>query len=148
MSKLKKIGFLLAFLVPILWCLGVWLGGFWHYLTPVFVFVFIPILDYFIGADSQNVSDEVFESLNKDRYFKALTLLWVVVQLGNLLYAFYLVAINAIAPIYLPGFVLGLALVTGGIGITVGHELGHKSSKLERFAAQVLYYVLATGRRE
>ncbi|MGE0929536.1 alkane 1-monooxygenase [Peijinzhouia sedimentorum] len=142
MSKLKKIGFLLAFLVPILWCLGVWFGGFWHYLTPVFVFVFIPTLDYFIGADSQNVSEEVFESLNKDKYFRNLTLLWVLVQLGTLLYAFYLVAISAIAPIYLPGFVLGLALVTGGIGITVGHELGHKSSKLERFAAQVLYMMV------
>lgn len=28
--------------------------------------------------------------------------------------------------------------MTGGIGITVAHELGHKSSKLEQFYAKVL----------
>jgi alkane 1-monooxygenase len=33
---------------------------------------------------------------------------------------------------------MGVGLVTGGIGITVAHELGHKKSKLEQFYSKVL----------
>jgi alkane 1-monooxygenase len=36
------------------------------------------------------------------------------------------------------GFVLSFALVTGGIGITVAHELGHKKSLLERTYGKIL----------
>ncbi len=35
-------------------------------------------------------------------------------------------------------FVLSVSLVTGGIGITVAHELGHKKSSLERFYSKAL----------
>jgi alkane 1-monooxygenase len=35
-------------------------------------------------------------------------------------------------------FVLGFSLVTGGIGITVAHELGHKKSGLQRLYAKIL----------
>jgi alkane 1-monooxygenase len=41
-------------------------------------------------------------------------------------------------PIEWIGFVIGFSLVTGGIGITVAHELGHKKSKLEQFYSKLL----------
>jgi alkane 1-monooxygenase len=36
------------------------------------------------------------------------------------------------------GFVLSVGLVTGGIGITVAHELGHKKAPLEKFYSKVV----------
>ncbi|MEL7003877.1 MAG: alkane 1-monooxygenase, partial [Bacteroidota bacterium] len=36
------------------------------------------------------------------------------------------------------GFILSTGLVTGGIGITVAHELGHKKEAIERFYSKLL----------
>jgi alkane 1-monooxygenase len=36
------------------------------------------------------------------------------------------------------GFIVSFSLVTGGIGITVAHELGHKKSMLERLYGKIL----------
>jgi alkane 1-monooxygenase len=49
------------------------------------------------------------------------------------------VSIGKIAdPLLWIGFVLSTSLVTGGIGITVAHELGHKKSALEKFYSKAL----------
>jgi alkane 1-monooxygenase len=138
MKAWKKYGFLLAYSIPFLWILGYLMGGAWNFLTPFFIFILIPLFDMWVGQDSQNFSDALFEHLSGQSYYKWITILWVPVQFAMLFFAFYVVSFQLLSFIYITAFILGLGLITGGIGITVAHELGHKSSRFERILSQIL----------
>jgi len=138
MSWIKKIGFLTAFVIPGLTVTGFYLGGYWNYLTILFVFIIIPLADYLIGEDPENLSEDESLLIAEQFYYRFITFIWAFFQFGFLIWGAWVVATVYLSLTEWIGFVFSFALVTGGIGITVAHELGHKKSKLERFYAKVL----------
>jgi alkane 1-monooxygenase len=139
MLLIRKIGFLSALILPLLVIVGEYFGGWWNYSSLAFVFVAIPVFDYFIGLDKENVPEENKPKMAEELYYKAITYLWVLVQ-----YSFLLWAVNVIAngelksTVEIIAFTIGTSLITGGIGITVAHELGHKKSNVEQFLSKLL----------
>ncbi|MBO3698501.1 alkane 1-monooxygenase [Roseivirga sp. E12] len=138
MSFIKKAGFLTAFIIPLLAILGFYLGGYWNFMASVFVFVFIPLADWIIGKDPENMTDEKAILVSEQFYYRLITYIWTFFQLGFLMWGAFVIAESAMEPIFLIGFILSFSLVTGGIGITVAHELGHKKSKLERVYSRII----------
>ena len=138
MSWIKRIGFLTAFIIPLLAIFGFYLGGWWNYLTICFVFVLIPLADSVIGEDPENMEDADALIISEQFYYRFITYIWAVFQLAFLVWASAQVASTSLEVYEWIGFVLSFALVTGGIGITVGHELGHKKSALERFYSKLI----------
>ncbi len=138
MSFLKKLGFLLALLLPLGVVRGYYQGGFWNYSTVVFVFGFFPLLDWFVGNDPQNPTPEQEKTLADAPYFRFITYAWVYVQLALVVWGAWAFATGNLSFWPALGFLLGTATVTGGIGITVAHELGHRTDWLERLYAQTL----------
>ncbi len=139
MNLVKKLGFLSAFIIPALVIAGCYLGGGWNLLSLFFVFILIPIVDYRLGIDTTNLSDSDKKTAGEEFYYRLVTYVWVYVQCAFLLWAVYKISSGAMQrPIEWIGFTLGCALVTGGIGITVAHELGHKKSTLEQFYSKTL----------
>jgi alkane 1-monooxygenase len=138
MQLFKKIGFLAAFLLPLLVFWGYQMGGFWNYTNVIFVFVVIPLLDSLIGKDAANVEQEFIQSLSSQFYFRFVLYLWAIMQTVGLIWACYVVATNDFATSTYIGFLLSVALLTGGLGITVAHELGHKKDKIDRLTSQFL----------
>lgn len=139
MSFLKKIGFFSAFILPILVLAGYYGGGAWNYLTLAFVFVCIPIIDQWIGKDSENVADTQVSLISEEQYYKLITMSWAFVQLGMIVWGAYIVAFDTTLQRYeWWGLVLGMMTVTGGIGITVAHELGHKNNPTEQLFAKII----------
>lgn len=134
----KKIGFFSAFIIPALVIVGFYGGGWWNYAAAVFVFLLIPLIDWQVGLDQENVPDNMVKIVSEDFYYRFVTYLWTYFQVAFLLWAMWQVAVHTFTIVESVGFVAGVALVTGGIGITVAHELGHKKSALERFYAQLL----------
>jgi alkane 1-monooxygenase len=85
------------------------------------------------------VPESRIKSVSKAFYYRFVTYCWVYFQLAFLGWTFYIVTFgNLSTPIEWIGFTLSTGLVTGGIGITVAHELGHKKPKLERIYSQLL----------
>lgn len=139
MRSINKIGYFTAFIIPALVILGYYLGGWWNFLAVIDVFVILPILDHLRGLDTKNVAKENINEVANDFYYRFVTYLWTYIQLGFLIWGAYIVAFgNLSTPGEWIGFTLSFSLVTGGIGITVAHELGHKKSKIERFYSQLL----------
>ncbi len=139
MRILKKIGFFTAFILPALVLAGFYLGGWWNFLTLGFVFVIITLIDHLAGLDEENVTEQEAKVISEALYYRFVTYLWTYFQFAFLIWAFYAVSTGALITIYeWAGFVISAGLVTGGIGITVAHELGHKKSKLERFYSKAL----------
>lgn len=138
MSWIKKLGFLTAFVIPTLTILGFYLGGYWNYLTILFVFIIIPLADYLIGEDPENLSEDESLLIAEQFYYRFITFIWAFFQVAFLIWGVWMIATVPLTVTEWIGFVVSFALVTGGIGITVAHELGHKKSKLERFYAKLL----------
>lgn len=138
MSIWKKIGFFCAFIIPALVVGGYYLGGSWNFSALVFVFVLIPIFDELIGKDPENIDEKVVPIISEELYYRFILYAWTYVQLAFLFWGCYVVSQKNMTVVEYIGFMLGFPLVTGGIGITVAHELGHKKGKTERFYAKIL----------
>jgi alkane 1-monooxygenase len=136
---LKKIGFFTAFIVPSLVVIGFYGGGYWNYLPIFFSFVFIPLIDQMIGVDPSNVPENDVKIISEEFYYRFVTYCWAFFQFAFVIWGAFAVSSGGLnSAIEWAGFVLSFALVTGGIGITVAHELGHKKSSLERFYSKAL----------
>jgi len=138
-TGLRKLKFFYAFEVPALVVAGFYLGGWWNFLALGFAFILLPIIDQWIGISTVNVEEKDVKAVGEAFYYRLVTYLWVYVQLAMLVWGVYVIATGQINTWYeWTGFLLSISLVTGGIGITVAHELGHKKSALERFYSKML----------
>lgn len=139
MHHLKKIGFFAAFILPGLVIAGSYLGGLGFWLPVVFVFAVLPVIDYLLGLDTHNVPAAQQKVVGEEFFYRIVTYVWVYVQFGFLIWAgWFIISGQLTAPLEWAGFTISFSLVTGGIGITVAHELGHKKTALERWYSQAL----------
>jgi alkane 1-monooxygenase len=138
MKSFKKYTYLICFILPVVAYLGYALGGYYNFLTPVLVFMVLPILDALIGKDSTNPQEEEVPGLQNEKYYRYLTYAWTYAQVGFVIWAVYAVVTSPMLLHELIGFTISVGVITGGIGITVAHELGHKNTKIEQFLAKML----------
>lgn len=139
MSLLKKLGFFAAFIIPALAVTGFYLDGWWNYSAVIFSFILIPLIDQGSGIDKTNVADDALKAKGEELYYRFVTYVWTYMQVGFILWSCYAITTGQINSAFeWIGFTVSAALVTGGIGITVAHELGHKKSVLERFYSKLL----------
>jgi alkane 1-monooxygenase len=94
----------------------------------------IPMIDQVLGVDTSNTPPPIAKVKAEEYYYRFVLYCWVYVQFAFLFWGFYAVTTGKLETVVeWVGFVLSFALTTGGIGITVAHELGHKKSNVERF---------------
>ncbi len=138
-SVARRIGFYAAFIIPGLVVAGFYFGGMWNYLALLFAFVILPVLDQLIGTDPSNVPENEVERVEREYYYRFVIYLWTYLQLAMIVWGAYAVTTNRLSNVWeWIGFIVSFSLITGGIGITVAHELGHKKSPLERLYARLL----------
>ncbi|PJZ46050.1 alkane 1-monooxygenase [Leptospira brenneri] len=139
MTLTKRLSFLFCFLLPVLVVISEMIGGVSYLIVPISVFIILPILDLVIGRDDLNPSEPNFLKLQNDPFFRYLTEVWAYVQLALVIWSVYRIAVYPHSILEFGLFALALGVVTGGIGITVGHELGHKNTRYEPFLAKMIY---------
>lgn len=135
---MRRLGYFSAFSLPLMVVFGHYLGGPFQFLNVAFVFVIIPLLDEWVGKDRYNIPKSEVQAVSDDQFFKWVTYAWVYVQLALVVWGAWVVSTQSYSGLEWIGFTLSVALTTGGIGITVAHELGHKKSATERFYAKFL----------
>jgi alkane 1-monooxygenase len=107
-------------------------------LGPAVGFVVLPLLDLVVGRDDTTATAEEAARLERALYYRVLLWCWVPVQL--LLIALGLMRAAAVGgdPVALGTLALATGVASGGVGITVAHELGHKRNLLDWLCARVL----------
>ena len=136
----------LAFLGFGLWAATGFGGFFW--IGPFVILVVVPAIDLLTGLDRSNPPDDVIDSLEKDRYYRWITYLFLPIQYVGFIGAFWLIAHGD--PLAQLGWEsqgdlstfekVGLAIsigCIGGIGINTAHELGHKREANERWLSKI-----------
>jgi alkane 1-monooxygenase len=130
----------LAFVAFGMWALTGW--GVWFWIGPIVILGIVPAIDLVAGLDRTNPPDDAIEALEKDRYYRWITYLFLPIQYVGFVAALYVIAEGA--PLGLGELSLvdkiGLAIsigCIGGIGINTAHELGHKREANERWLSKI-----------
>ncbi len=79
----------LAFIGYGMWSLTGWSAWFW--IGPVVILVVVPAIDLVAGLDRSNPPDDVIEALEKDRYYRWITYLFLPIQYAGFVGAMYLI---------------------------------------------------------
>jgi alkane 1-monooxygenase len=135
MSALR---YLPSYTIPAVVFYSMTAGGWLVWLPVVYVFMVIPALDLLVGPDHSNLSIEQ-EARAKSGWLYTL-ILWgfIPLQFGLLFWFGFLHLQGELPPAAYAGVIISIALSNGGIGITIAHELVHRSSKLEQWLGRVL----------
>ncbi|EKF76058.1 alkane 1-monooxygenase [Alcanivorax hongdengensis A-11-3] len=116
----------------------------WLWLPLAFYYLVVPVLDLLIGEDLSNPPEEVVPQLEADNYYR-----WITYALVPIIWGVYLfgIAFMATQPLPLHGIIAMIILLGGvcGFGINLGHELGHKKSRTERWLAKFVLAPCAYG---
>ncbi|MBQ4820044.1 alkane 1-monooxygenase [Aquimarina sp. MMG016] len=134
---MKDLKYFCAYTIPITAILGIWLQGTYTYLTPLYSFGIIPIIELFTESKTNNLSEEHKESKNKKKIFNWMLYLNLPLVYGVLFYTLYTVTNYSLATYEIIGIIFSTGLVFGTNGINVGHELGHRQT-FERFMGKAL----------
>lgn len=143
MMNVPRYGFLLPMLLAPMVPAGYLLGGAWTFLLPVVVWGVLPFADWAAGVDTRNPSPESVRGLDDDVFYRWAVWVHVPLTVGLIVWASWVQA--AATPVEWAGLAVSTGLVSGAVGITVAHELGHRRSRVERWLARVLLAFVAYG---
>ena len=135
---MKDLKYLAAYSIPVMVFIGIYFRGLFTYLTPVYAFVLIPLLEMIFPLDSHNISEEESENKLKNKLFDWVLYLNLPIVYGLLIYALITITSLPIETYEFVGLMLSLGIVLGVNGINVGHELGHRQTTNERFLGKAL----------
>ena len=135
---MKSLKYLAAYTIPVSAYMGIGLGGYWTFLTPVYAFALIPLLEMLLSRDPENLTESEREAKGVNPIFDLMlylnipivfTLIWILgAKLTSESFEVYEYV----------GFAFSLGIVLGTNGINVAHELGHRQSTPERFLGKLL----------
>ncbi len=114
----------------------------WLWIGPIIILVVVPAIDLIAGLDRSNPPDDVIEQLEKDRYYRWITYLYLPIQYLGFVGAFVWIArpewlgVAELATIDKIGIAVSIGCI-GGIGINTAHELGHKKEANERWLSKI-----------
>jgi len=138
----KRYAWLLSLLIPTTVLVGPALmliaGQAWALWIPVvFFYTVVPLLDYVLGEDRSNPPESAVPALDADPYYR-----WITYLLAPVLWLSFIFSawFATHTPLPLHGWV-ALVLICGSVGgfcINLGHELGHKNTRLERALAKIV----------
>jgi alkane 1-monooxygenase len=123
-------------IIPALSFLSILVPLEWSWVGPTFAFGIVPVLDVMIGKDTRNPS--VAQELNwkRSRMWAPPLYLYLIIHFALLITAAWRVQELPWNHTLVIAVIVGLC--TGGLGITVGHELCHKKEWLPRLSADLL----------
>lgn len=135
---MKNLKYLAALTIPLSAVLGIYMKGYWLFITPIYIFVFIPLLELLLPQDNTNYSTREIESKELNPLFDWLLYLNLSIVYALLTWVLIEVSLGALETFEFVGLVLTTGMVLGTNGINVAHELGHRQKSNVRFIGKLL----------
>ncbi len=134
---MKKLKYLSVLSLPICVWISFHETGILTFLPAIIYFGAIPFFELIIPSSAENLSEQEKELASKDSFYTLLLCLMLPIQLGFLW--FFLTHITETKNTTdLVGQILSMGIMCGVIGINIGHELGHRSNRLEQLIGELL----------
>lgn len=135
---MKDLKYLAALSIPITAIIGLHFKGVWCFLTPIYSFVFIPLLEIILPENNTNYSETELKDKKVNKLFDWMLYLNFPVVYGLIGWFLFVVTTFTLDHIELFGLTLSLGMVLGTNGINVAHELGHRQNSNERYIGKAL----------
>lgn len=135
---MKDLKYLAAFTIPIVAFLSLWLKDYYSFLTPIYAFVALPVLEILLPQENEKLEKALLEKKANSPLFDWLLYLNLPIVYFILFYALYLVNDPDIQTFEIVGFVFSVGIVLAVNGINVGHELGHRQGSWQRYLGKML----------
>jgi alkane 1-monooxygenase len=135
---MRDLKYLAALSIPLCAVIGIYLKDIWFYLTPVYAYIFIPVLELLLPQNDANFTKEETENRKVNPLFDWLLYLNLPIVCFVLVWALLEVSSGSLKTFEYIGLVLTTGMVLGINGINVGHELGHRLHSNERFIGKLL----------
>jgi alkane 1-monooxygenase len=138
----KRYAWILSLLVPCTVAIGPLLvlltGAYWTLWLPVvFFYTVLPLTDLLMGEDTTNPPESAVPALDADVYYRWITYLLVPILWMAFIFSAWFVGSRDL-PVHAW---VAMVLTTGSVGgfcINLGHEMGHKNTRLERWLAKIV----------
>jgi len=134
----QDLRYCLAYLVPACAAAGLALRGPWAWLTPLFVFGFVPLFELLAPPPPPRPDEPATAGAARHPFFDALLYLNVPLQLGLLGWFLWVMTHVSLTGAETAGLVFSVGICCGALGINVAHELGHRPRRYEQLLAQTL----------
>ncbi len=135
---MKDLKYLLAYSIPLVAILSIYLKGYFVFLTPIYAFGIIPLLELILPQDPSNLSEDDRTEKLKRPIFDWMLYFNVLIVYGILIYTLVDISSNTYKLYELIGLIFSTGIVLGSNGINVAHEFGHRQSKREQFLDKLL----------
>ncbi|MDJ0653760.1 MAG: alkane 1-monooxygenase [Xanthomonadales bacterium] len=108
---------------------------FW-FVTPIYVYGLIPLLDVWIGEDRSNPPEGAVPGLEADPYYRRLVIAHIPLQYVLIFAGAWALTSLDLSLLAKIGLVFSIGISSGG-GINAAHELGHKKGRLQAWLARL-----------
>ena len=134
----RDLRYLLAYTLPLTAALGLWLGGPWTWLTLLYAFGLVPLLEWARPLAPTTPGVAAATETKRDAFFDGLLYLNVPLQYGLMAFFLFSLKTRAFSATEAAGAILSVGICCGALGINVAHELGHRSRGWEQRLAQAM----------
>lgn len=136
--KLAYFKYVLAYIPPITVFLSLYFGGYMSFFAPVFIFVFVPLVELFTQGSNENMNKEEEESAKNNPLFDVFLYSMVPIQYAFFIYFLFRINEGSLALWEKMGIMLSFGMTCGELGINAAHELGHRSTWYEQLMSKML----------
>lgn len=135
---MKDLKYLTAFSIPLCAIIGLTYQGAWVWITPVYTFVAVPILESIFPVNEVNIDEDEKADKKKLHWTDFLLYLNLVVVFGIVFMTLTTLTSAQFSTSEIIGLIFSTGIVIGSNGINVAHELGHRKSKIEQLMGKLL----------
>lgn len=135
---MKALKYLLVFTIPLTVYISFISIGWLTFLPLFYVFGIIPLSDLFFKVNSENFNKEQEEIEKNNKLYAYILYLIPPTQIFFLSWFLLVIQDSNLTAIDYIGKISAMGIMCGIIGINVGHELGHRNSRLEQLLGELL----------
>ncbi len=135
---MQRLKYLAVFILPISVLYAFNTTG-WHTILPMLLFfLVVPSLELFLPVDSANFEEKIAADKKNESIYDWMLFLVVPVQVSVLISFLFIIQATPFGTFEFWTRTVGMGLMCGVLGINVGHELGHRHSRVEQFLGEIL----------
>lgn len=139
MMFLRSLRYLLVFIVPAMVAIGFLADGtFWSWFPVVFVFGFLPLIEWALGTSTDRMSEEEEGRALSSPWFRVMMFMAIATHFSFLGWFIFGVAQEQWTISEFLGKSVSMGLMCGVLGINIAHEMGHHTRKLDQWIAKAL----------
>jgi len=113
-------------------------GGWWWGAVLAIPFVVVPTIDHLRGPDTRSPARENIKALEAQFSYRLVLYLYAAAHVALIIWGIIVWATQPLSPWERSLLTLCMGIMTGGLGITIAHELVHRSAAAERFIGYLL----------